>query len=475
MCKQIALCIGNNNYEFMTKLCCAVNDANDIASKLCNLKYEVDVVVDGDTKNMCLALDEFEKKLPGCDVCLFYFAGHGFEYKGNNLLMPIDAYDGPGSYLEKTSLGLDKVINAMQAIDIDENIKTKIIIIDACRTIKESRGGSRGFVPVQTPQGTIIAFSTSPGQIAKENEHHGCYTEALISNIDRPRIPIENMFKHVREQVAAVSHGMQISWEHTSLMGTYYFNEASIQKFTGYSDDVYCDSNYNIKKSSPIGKIIEKLKTYDWPSQKEGIEQIRTIDWNNTNVNDLFVLGRNIYQAAAGNEFTAMGFISGFASLIYIPLEAKEHLLNGMAFEIYFNKDGKFRQRFKNGMYEPIISLLENDDYITSRNFIISKLYEQKDRIVYIPGSEERMDFYITLKKFNWGAGGKDCLTIDTIYYRGTEFYRADECYGKLVNYKDIVNILAKIIVAPCDMVKIESNIEEYDIDEIWISSSLLY
>ncbi len=43
MRKQIALCIGNNNYQFdcLNKLDCAINDCLAISEKLTNLNFDV--------------------------------------------------------------------------------------------------------------------------------------------------------------------------------------------------------------------------------------------------------------------------------------------------------------------------------------------------------------------------------------------------------------------------------------------------
>lgn len=213
MRRQIALCIGNDNYQdsCLNKLSCAVNDATDISKKLEQLNYDVNLKVNLNSEAMHRVIDEFEALLPEYDVALFYFAGHGFEIEGENLLMPIDTKEGNSAYKKWVALTLNTVIDALEGKSIENNIKTKIIILDACRQSLGSRGGYRGFAPVFAPVGTIIAFSTSPGQFAFEYNGHGRYTDALIKCIDIPRIPIENMFKHVRELVAAQTDGDQIS------------------------------------------------------------------------------------------------------------------------------------------------------------------------------------------------------------------------------------------------------------------------
>ncbi|HBY1639490.1 TPA: caspase family protein, partial [Klebsiella pneumoniae] len=81
--------------------------------------------------------------------------------------------------------------------------KTNIIILDACRTNPYERAWDRGpaqkgLAPLFAPKGTIIAYATSPGEVASDGRgRNGSYTEALLKHITSPDIPIEEMFKRV--------------------------------------------------------------------------------------------------------------------------------------------------------------------------------------------------------------------------------------------------------------------------------------
>ena len=476
MRRQIALCIGNDNYQdsCLKKLTCAVNDATAISEKLRQLNYDVYLKVNLNSEEMHRTIDEFEGMLPGYDVALFYFAGHGFEIEGENLLMPIDTKEGENKYKKWIALTLNTVIDALEGKSIENNVKTKIIILDACRQSLGARGGNKGFAPVFAPVGTIIAFSTSPGQLAIEYNGHGRYTDALIKYLDIPRIPIENMFKHVRELVAAQSSGDQISWEHTSLMGNYIFNEDRIDAFSTYSEDALADENYLFTKDNKIGFIIEKLKSHDWNQQNPSINEISGLDWEISSANDLFVLGRNIYQSANGGAWSSQRFIRDFSSYALIPLEARIHILNGMAFEIFYNRQGEFRQKFKSEFYLEIIGLLEKEDYLTSRNFISSKLNDEENAIVYIPASEERMEFFINFKEYNYGREDEIIYMIDSIYYQGHNVFHFDEegneyYWVRSCRLPDFKFVLAKQIIAPPDMIKIKSNKNDGEIYQIAI------
>ena len=131
MKKQIALCIGNDNYQFdcLNKLKCAVNDSQAIAEKLSMLNFEVYSLSNVNREQLFSAVSDFAKKLSNYDVALFYFAGHGFECNGDNYLMPIDTGSLEKGAIEWMATPLTYVIDALNGNIATNNVKTKIIIL----------------------------------------------------------------------------------------------------------------------------------------------------------------------------------------------------------------------------------------------------------------------------------------------------------------------------------------------------------
>lgn len=474
MRKQIAICIGNDDYLYpcLPKLDCAVSDAASVSDKLKTLGYDTILHTNLNRGEMHIALDEFESLLPDYDVALFYFAGHGFECDGHNLLMPVDTNATDRGYREWMALPLDSVIDTLQGKQTANTLKTKIIILDACRQNPDGRGiGSVGFAPVFAPAGTIIAYSTSPGQIAIERNGHGLYTNSLLSCIDMPRIPIENMFKHVRGILAAASSGRQISWEHTSLIDNYYFNEDRIDSFVSYQSEAYADSEYYVNKATAIGSIIARLKRHDWYTQNPAVAEIFRLPFCEQSASDLFVLGRNIYQAACGGAWSASGFIRAFQATALIPVEAKNHILNGMAYEIYFNSRGALRTNFKTGQYLDIIGYLENDMFQSSKHFVAGCLAQHPDNVIYVPGSETRLELHIVSEAKELEEENDVILHITHVFCFGknilhycTNFDNLpfdSYAFSSATKLTVIRNKLAQAMVAPPDMILLTSNIEE--------------
>ena len=160
---------------------------------------------------------------------LLYFAGHGKQARGVNVLLPIDVslmHQGAprtADELLQSAVPLDEVVE----LAAQSQSKWNLIVIDACRDdVKATRssGGAAGFAPVAAPAGTLIAFSTAPGELAKDGAPgtNGLYTTHLLRHLSTPRLPVEQMFKRVRVDVVRESQAAgrtQVPWETTSLTG----------------------------------------------------------------------------------------------------------------------------------------------------------------------------------------------------------------------------------------------------------------
>ena len=111
--------------------------------------------------------------------------------------------------------------------------RIKILILDACRNnpFRNARMvATEGLAPIHAPKGSIIAFSTSPGETARDDGFgkNSIYTGALLKHINEPEVPIEAFFKRVRETVSGYTKQKQTSWEHTSLIGEFSFNSGQL-------------------------------------------------------------------------------------------------------------------------------------------------------------------------------------------------------------------------------------------------------
>lgn len=220
--KRLALVIGNADYAAAAKLKNTRNDAASMAVVLESLGFEVMKVLDGGYEQMKNAIYAFGDKAQSVDVSIFFYAGHGLEVDGTNYLVPIDANIQSALDVKQKAIPLTGVIRTMEFAN-DEGLN--MIILDACRnnpfpTGKRSSGS--GLARVQTPSGTLIAYSTDPGSVASDGDRaNGLYTGELVKQLAVSQ-RIEDVFMNTRNAVEKLSNGAQRPWEEARLKGVFY-------------------------------------------------------------------------------------------------------------------------------------------------------------------------------------------------------------------------------------------------------------
>ena len=221
---KLALVIGNARYK-SAPLKNPVNDANAISAELSNSGFKVLKHTNVSKREMRDAIRSFgDQLLENRGVGLFYFAGHGIQFNGRNYLIPVDADIQKEYDIEDQAVAADMVL---QMMELYQN-RVNIVILDACRNNPYSRGfrsAEQGLAPISiTPTGSIIAFSTAPGQTASDGEgRNGLFTQELIKSMKKEGMSLEEVFKDVRINVAKLSNDGQIPWTNSSLMGDFYF------------------------------------------------------------------------------------------------------------------------------------------------------------------------------------------------------------------------------------------------------------
>jgi hypothetical protein len=225
--KRFALVIGNNSYEYASPLQNPVNDADAIAETLKLLGFEVLHFTNLDQKGMKQTIDLFGEKLKKFEVGLFYYSGHGIQVNGRNYLIPIDANLNSEGDAEYDCVDAGRVLSKMES----SGTKTNIIVLDACRNNPYKKSWSRvyrktGLAFLDAPTGSLIAYSTSPGNTASDGiGKNGLYTTFLLNSMINPDLNILQVFQEVRKNVRESSNGDQIPWESTSLESDFFFNQ----------------------------------------------------------------------------------------------------------------------------------------------------------------------------------------------------------------------------------------------------------
>jgi Caspase domain len=420
MANRLALVVGVAAYP-SSPLNNPVNDAQDIARVLAGFDFDVIVRTDCDFDDFDQALNEFESRLDQYEAGLFFFAGHGLQIDGTNYLVVTNSDNANKRSAKRTSINLDDVLTIMN----ESGAAVSIVILDACRTDPWQRSWNRdledrGLAPVFAPKGTIIGYATSPGEVALDGiGRNGTYTAALLGRISEKDRPIEVIFKKVRNDVAAATQGAQTTWEHTSLSGEFYFDVSVASAAGGYSPQACADSTFQALSGSLAATTIRALKSRNWYTQNPAVDALSGQSVEAMTLDELFVIGRNILQAANGNAGSAASFIEHAPERMRAWPDAKRKAVyDGILFEIFFDSEGALRNEIKGRCFDDVFA--NRDVMATSFDFITDCL-NQSGRRMFVPPNQNR-ELAVTISIDNstetdvisglW-IGGQDVMVID--------------------------------------------------------------
>ena len=227
--ERIALVIGNAAYPDIP-LANPVNDARLIAGALRGQGFQVIKTLDAGENEMKLAIKDFGNRLKaaqGAAIGLLYYAGHGVQVQGENYLIPVDALIEDEGDVDIYAINANAILRTLE----DARNGLNIVILDACRNnpfTRSFRAATRGLATMSAPTGTLIAYSTSPGSVALDGDGvNSHYTAALAAAIGEPGVPVEKVFKNVRDSVLAETQGKQTPWEASSLTGPDFYIAAA--------------------------------------------------------------------------------------------------------------------------------------------------------------------------------------------------------------------------------------------------------
>lgn len=283
--RRVAFVVGNGSYKNVAQLPNPPIDAKAMAATLRNVGFEVIEGSNLTRDQMTEKLLDFGRKAQGSDVAVFYYAGHGIAVSGSNYLLPVDA-----------DIKSEMDVKLGAAINIDLTLeqtmgdaKVKLVFLDACRdnpfaakiksnSATRSVNVQSGLAEMKSGEGTLIAFATGPGQTALDGQegNNSPFTRALIDNITKPGVEIQQAMTSVRAQVNEETHKGQLPWGHTNLIGAVYLNQApttqvanaaptaagTVPAASGSSDGVELEYWRSVKESNKPEELNAYLSAY---------------------------------------------------------------------------------------------------------------------------------------------------------------------------------------------------------------------
>ncbi len=240
--RRVALVIADNDYRLVRPLANPVNDGEAMEAALKKLGFEVVLETNRDLRRMRRALDDFREDAKGADVALVYFSGHGVEISGDNRLLPVDADASSLDALEKTSLPLEEVRDAVAA-----TAKVGLIVLDACRsdpfsgTSGDGRGATSlikdlvdqvkpGLGRIGKAENILFAFSAAPGETAADGiGANSPFTAALTKYLGTDGLEIRSVLTLVQQEVYDLTRGKQLPYVENGLPKLFFASKAKEQ------------------------------------------------------------------------------------------------------------------------------------------------------------------------------------------------------------------------------------------------------
>jgi uncharacterized caspase-like protein len=228
---RVAFVVGNAAYEHAGALANPVNDATDVATLLEKLNFDVVLGVDLTEDDFGNKLAEFASKLQTADVALFYYAGHGIQYEGENYLIPVDAALENDIRVRRETMSLEEVVDQMQGT------KVRLVFIDACRNnpfAEKMRSASVGTnralsigrglaLPSVSGRDMLIAFAAEPDKVAADGTgRNSPFTKAMLRHLPTPGEDITSVLRLVTSDVRKETNGEQSPQQVASMETNFY-------------------------------------------------------------------------------------------------------------------------------------------------------------------------------------------------------------------------------------------------------------
>jgi formylglycine-generating enzyme required for sulfatase activity len=215
--KRVALVLGIGDYQHLSSLTNPVPDAKAIATELRDHGFQVSEHYNLDRADLLDALEAFKRQAQDAEVALVYYAGHGMEIDGRNVVAPTDMEIECENKTTLRSVELDQIFAAAGPAP------QQIVLLDACRNNPfpqcptrslSSGGGFRGFSrQTEEDRSLLVANATLSGQLAADGAagEHSPFAKSLLKNFEEnPRLFMRDVLEMTAKDVRVASRGAQI-------------------------------------------------------------------------------------------------------------------------------------------------------------------------------------------------------------------------------------------------------------------------
>lgn len=215
--KRIALVIGIDKYKNLSDLNNPVADAGALAELLRTHGFTVLEHHDLKRGEFLDALEAFQEKASDADLAVIYYAGHGMEIAGRNILAPSDLIVECQPKRARRAVRLEKLFETI------EDVPKQLVLLDACRNdpfpqckTKAGRGGAgfRGLSRLGAGANSLlIANATLSQSLASDGPpgQHSPFAKSLLHRLQtRPTEFFRELLDGVAKDVMSATNHEQI-------------------------------------------------------------------------------------------------------------------------------------------------------------------------------------------------------------------------------------------------------------------------
>lgn len=223
--RRMALVIGNANYpDHHTPLEDARIDAEDVATGLKRLGFEVERGINLSGAKMGEALAQFYARIKPEDIVLLFYDGFAIQSGRQTYLVPVDAQIWVEKDVLRDGVSLEGVLGEMS------NRKAQVVIalLEASRSNpyeRRFRHYSAGLAPAITPPNTVVMYSAALGSVVSNiAPKRSLFVNELLKEIAVPNAKGEDALKNVQTGVIAITGRQQIPWLSSTLTVAFSFS-----------------------------------------------------------------------------------------------------------------------------------------------------------------------------------------------------------------------------------------------------------
>jgi peptidoglycan hydrolase-like protein with peptidoglycan-binding domain len=164
---DIALVIGNRDYQKAPNAKSAEIDAREVAAALEDGGYDVTLGIDLDLREMRRALSRFAGKIGGADRVVIYFSGHALRSNGVTYLTPVDQNNSSLVQVMMDGVSLDLVLRLASA-----RKGRSVVFIDAAQFngFTPNAISEPGLADIRASEGVLVVSAAAPGRAVRRRD-----------------------------------------------------------------------------------------------------------------------------------------------------------------------------------------------------------------------------------------------------------------------------------------------------------------